>query len=85
MNERYIAISGSGGYGSWGAGPTINDAKRNLHQARGKVRGLRVFRFTSESPFAPADRDAGEDEADCWVGQDGSVNWIRCEREEVAC
>ena len=40
-------------------------------------------RFTSKLPFAPFDRKAEEGEADAWVGQDGSLNWTRCERELV--
>ena len=59
MNERFIAISGDGIYGSWGTGSTLESAKANL-------------------------RKAGVNEADCWVGRDGSVNWVRCEREWLA-
>lgn len=84
MNERYIALSG-GIYGHWGVGSSVIEAVANAKRAGAKKRdGCRVFRFWSELPFAPATRPAHEDEADCWVGRDGSCNWIRCEREELS-
>lgn len=85
MNERYIAMSGDGLYGHWGAGDTAEDARKKLKKAGGKVEGCILYRFTSELPFAAADKKVADDtEADCWVGRDGSMNWIRCKREEVA-
>lgn len=88
MHERFIALSTGKGFGGyWGSGETLEKAKKNLKASGGHVGkkpGLRVFRFTSELPFAPAAcLQATDQEADCWVGQDGSMNWVRCQREEV--
>ncbi len=82
MNERFICISmESSCYGHWGTGDTLEKAKKALRKAGGKVKGCRVIRFTSDLPFAPVTKlKADETEADCWVGRDGSVNWVRCER-----
>ena len=79
--ERFIAV----GMGYWGAGATVEEAKNNLRRAGGKLKeGFMLWKFTSKLPFAPSTKKvADETEADCWVGQDGSMSWVRCEREEV--
>ena len=79
MHERFIAIS----LGYWGKGNTIDAAKSALRKAGGKSRGCVVWKFTSELPFAPNDRDATEDETDCWVSRDGMLVSIRAKREIV--
>lgn len=83
MSERFIAMSGDGLYGHYGVGETIDMAQRKLRAAGGRSKGCVVFHFTSMMPFAPFYRDAHDNEADCWVGQDGALNWIRCEREKL--
>jgi len=86
MNERWIVKSFDPKTigGNWGVGATREEAVANARKAGAKKRDkFRVWRFTSELPFAPIDRGAFNDEADCWVGQDGSTNWIRCERELI--
>lgn len=84
MNERFIAVTKGGLYGYWAGGATLEEAVKGLRKAGAKKRApYRVYKFTSELPFAPAKREATEGEADCWIGQDGSCNWIRCEREEI--
>ena len=82
MHETFIAMSGSI-YGVWGVGPTIERAEANLRKAGG-VKSNRVYRFASELPFAPRDRDATAEEADCWIGRDGSMSWTRCEKTIVS-
>lgn len=86
MNKsvRYILLGTekNGLGGSWGAGATVEEARKNFK----KVGGRKVeagWRFTSDLPFAPPDRPAKNNESDCWVGRDGSVNWVRCAREEL--
>ena len=83
MNERYIAMTREF-YGHWGAGTTIEEAKKNLKKSGGKIKNCRILKFTSKLPFAPANREANENEADSWIGRDGSTNWVRCEREELS-
>jgi len=85
MYEMFIAVCGSKSYGGeWGVGKTIAHAITNLREAGGYLRHHIIYRFTSELPFAPRDRDCTDQEADCWVGRDGNMSWIRCEREIVA-
>ena len=81
MNERYIVTSG-GLYGHFGSGSTLDEAKKNWRKAGGLKRegNYREQKFVSEMPFAPANRQATKEEADCWIGQDGSTNWVGCER-----
>lgn len=86
---RYI-VSTVGLFGYWGRGETLDEAMENLKRAaRGsrervtKKSQLRINKFTSDLLFAPVDRLAEDDEADCWVGKDGSLHWIRCERELI--
>lgn len=78
MNERFIVV----GLGYWGAGSTLEKAKRNYRSAGGTGNHF-IERFTSELPFAPSDREADDDEADCWMGTDGFLYWKRCERERI--
>ena len=84
MNEFFI-VMGGGMYGHYGKGATLEAAHAAYRKAGGKRRGVMLTenRFTSELPFAPFDRKAEEGEADAWVGQDGSLNWVRCERELI--
>lgn len=84
MNERYIAVSNDTGYsGNFGYGDTIDHAKKNLRKAGGRIKGCRIAKFTSALSFVEIGnkREAGANEADAWIGRDGSVNWVRCERE----
>jgi hypothetical protein len=76
--ERYIVTSGSI-FGHYGYGATLEVALRQWRKAGGKKKegGYRVQKFVSDKPFAPVYREATEAEADCWIGRDGSVNWIR--------
>lgn len=74
----------SGGiYGYFGKGYTLEEAKKAWRKAGGKKNQnfYREIVFQSNLPFAPMDRAATEEEADAWIGKDGSVNWIRCEQE----
>lgn len=82
MFELYLVTSG-GLYGHFGRGSTEEEAVSRWKKAGGKKKegNYRVQKFTSDKPFAPADRDANADEADAWIGSDGSTNWIRSERE----
>lgn len=82
MNERFIVINGDGFYGNWGVGNTEKMARTKLKKADKKLASV-VFRFYSNLPFAPADRKAHGNEADCWIGRDGSLNWLRCKRERI--
>lgn len=82
MHTRYI-VSTRGFYGFFGVGETEELARKNLRKAAKKNVGVKntiVHTFKSELPFAPSTREATENEADAWLGQDGSLNWIRCER-----
>ncbi len=81
MNEFFIVMSG-GLYGHYGKGSTRNDAIKAWKKAGGRKseKGYREVKFVSELPFAPFDRAAKDSEADAWVGRDGSINWIRCEK-----
>ena len=84
MHEHYLAITVGDIYGYWGAGGTVDEAVKKMRKAGAKKRdAYRVYRFTSELPFAPSERKATAEEADCWIGRDGSCNWIRCDRELI--
>lgn len=78
-NEFWIVMD-AGMYGQFGKGATQNDARTAYRKAGGKGRKVRIQQFESDKPFAPFDRQATEDEADAWVGEDGSTNWVRCKR-----
>lgn len=85
MNSWYIAKTKEL-YGSYGNGPTAEEAIANMkkaHKGQGRIKkdGFTLFKFTSELPFAPRERTATDGEADAWCGKDGSLNWVRCERE----
>ncbi len=80
MNVRYISIS----FGYWGAGATGEEAVKNRIKAGAKKRDkAKLIRFQSELPFAPSNRLATDEEADCWVDCHGGLNWVRCEKEDV--
>lgn len=81
--ERFIAVSGDGLYGHFGYGNSKTAAKRQLRQAGGRIKKCRVYRFSAMIPFAPVACSAIDTEADCWMSQDGSIKWLRCEREII--
>ena len=88
--HQFVIVHTTGLYGYWGGGTTIDTAFRNAVTASGKTArmlrrqgGLRIKVFTSDLPFAPCERDATEDEADAWMGQDGSLSWVRCDRHDL--
>lgn len=84
MFKRFIATSFSKFEGHWGSGDTVEEAKKNLRSARGNPKKCKMYQFTSDLPFAPSSKlKVDENEADCWMGSDGSMSWIRCEREEI--
>ena len=83
MYERFIVTTTIGLYGHYGYGDTEEQALAECLKAGAKKREpKRVMKFTSEFPFAPTKREAKATESDCWVGRDGSINWIRCDRVE---
>lgn len=89
MHERFIASYFNWEIGGvWGVGDTLDEARENMVKcAKGKWKhkareNCIVWRFYSELPFAPSDRDATEQESDCWFNE-GTVSWRRCERERI--
>lgn len=85
VKHEFFIVTSGGIYGHYGKGATLEAARRAWRKAGGrKAEGRYVeTRFTSHLPFAPMDRPALETEADAWVGQDGSYNWVRCEKEKL--
>lgn len=85
MQEFFIVTSFRDGYGYYGKGNTLEAARKRWRAAGGRkcTQGYKEFRFTSELPFAPMDRDATEQEADAWVTRYGELQWLRCNREEL--
>lgn len=89
LNERFIVmVPDAAQYGWFGNGDTLESAERAARAAArrptaARWKARRVYRFTAALPFAPYDRDATENEADAWVGRDGSINWVRCDREKL--
>jgi len=79
MNKKYIAVS----LWYWGVGDTIEEANQNRKENGGKDDKTYLYEFESELPFAPFDRDANDDEADCYIDKMGAINWIRCKYHEV--
>lgn len=80
MNRRFICMSA----GYWGGGETVSEALGKLKKCSGKMpKDFVVTMFESELSFAPSDRVALDGESDCWVGKDGSMNWVRCERTQL--
>lgn len=73
-------------YGHWGIGFSLNEALLRCAASGASIAEVDMatkYVFRSPLPFAPADREATEEEADCWVGADGWVYWLRCNRWEV--
>lgn len=88
MYIRFIAVTIGQPYGYYAYGDTIPESVTKLWKISKKkkldAKKYRVWKFRSELPFAATSkRKADENEADCWIGQDGSISWVRCEREEV--
>ena len=91
-HERYILAGWTGALGNWGGGETIEEATANFIKSgkfksrSAKAKALRhanAWRFDSDLPFAPGNREATEEEADSYVDATGAVVWIRCERVEI--
>lgn len=85
MNRRFILVISEGGYGYWGTGATVAEALVALRKSSGKRGNIKflTLMFTSELPFAPSDRTAYDGEADAWIGRDGSLNYVRCEKTDL--
>jgi len=82
MNHKYIVLTREL-YGHWGQGSTLAEAEANCLKTGATAKHLthaKRYVFESIMPFAPNSREATESEADCWVGQDGGVYWVRCDR-----
>lgn len=86
MHERFIAIEGLQFGGEWAMGDTAEEAQKRLktRTKRSKVYRTQLWRFWSELPFAPTDREATKEEADAYMTGDGSLCSIRAEREMVS-
>lgn len=81
---RFIVQSFKDFSGSWGRGEDLVEAKANLKKNNGKVKNIvKAWKFTSDLPFAPGDREANEDESDAYISNNGMIHWIRCHREEI--
>ncbi len=84
MHERFIAVSSASGFsGHWGSGNTEMGALENLRQQKPSPAPIVMWRFFGDLPFAPADREAEDNEADCWAGSH-SLFSLRCQRERVS-
>jgi hypothetical protein len=87
MHTRFIIMS----YGHFGVGATLDEAIVNHKKARRgqgrlpKDAKVLAFKYESPLPFCPVTetRDATEDEADAWVGRDGSTNYVRCSAQQI--
>ncbi len=81
---KFIAVTGDGVFGFYGNGVSEETAIATLRKAAKKkiaMSKIKIVKFTSELPFAPSDREATAEESDAYISKDGSVNWVRCERE----
>lgn len=95
MFTRFMAVTNDGVYGHFGCGDTLEEALKTLKASGGEIRkrgdsfapkkgyALTAYKFTSEYPFAPYDREATEEEADCWVNDMGNICSFQCQREKV--
>ncbi len=82
MHKFFIVMSG-GLYGHFGKGYTLDQAQAAWKKAGGRKKegGYKEYAFLSSLPFAPIEKlKADDNEADAWVGRDGSLNWVRCEK-----
>lgn len=80
MYQYFIVTS----HGYFGGASTLKEAKDKHDSIAGEpVDKIIVFRFMSELPFAPSDREAKEDEADAYMDQYGMLYWIRCKKEKI--
>lgn len=84
MFYRYLILSDRG---YWGGGDTQTAALAKLknqgtHKPSGKIL---VLEYTSEFPFVPFSevREPRPDEAEAYVGGDGSTWSLRCQKKEV--
>lgn len=78
--EMFMAVTSQ----HWGIGDTAEEAKQQMRKVGGRLKnGYVVYRFHGSLPFAPRDREAKDNEADCWLGSDGLMTWVRCNRTEV--
>lgn len=67
----------------WGAGQSGRLAEYNFRNGGGST-VVKRWEFVSSLKFAPSHRDALETECDAYINPDGTLTWIRCERNEVA-
>jgi len=81
MNIKLIIVTKD----SWGAGETLTKAKANLKFSGGLLRDPSItYLFVSpELPFVEGAADAEEGQADAYVGRDGVIYWVRCEKIEI--
>lgn len=81
--KKFI-VKSHGLYGTWGAGNTRAEAEANRLKAGGKKRDeTSTYFFQSDFRFAPANRDANDNEADAYISADGTMHWSGCSREEI--
>lgn len=81
---KFIVIGSKKMCGYWGQGDTLEEAIKQYKKAGGLKSGINSkFKFTASLPFAPNDRLANDDESDAYMDKGGSLNWKRCEREEI--
>ena len=79
MFTRYIVIVPY----YWGAGETIEQAKRNLRSAGGKTgRSPAIYKCTSKYPFITKG-DPTPEQAQCFIDGLGGLNTYQCETEQV--
>lgn len=78
MNRRFILVSD----GYWSIGETLCEAYGALKKVCGSHSKFFIAHmFESDLPFVPVglSRMALDGESDCWMGRDGSLNWVRCD------
>lgn len=79
MYNKFIVI----GFGVWGAGDTIKEAKDKFRKMGGKGQTT-IYKCKSQLPFAPPNREAKQDEADAYITRYGELITIRCEYHKVS-
>lgn len=85
MHERFIVVCSDRFAGYWGSGSTLEEAIEKALDSLGENQlpaNAKAYRFSSPLPFAPCDREATENECDAYVSANGTICWIRCEKED---
>jgi hypothetical protein len=84
MFNKFVALSYLKGAMHYGYGDSLGDAARRCKKAaRSKSLEVYGYRFESDLPFAPQNREANDGESDVWFADDLNLHWKRCKKIDL--